>query len=94
MRIQSTKYYVMVKELKDSFGNWTGKKEYFIVSGHKAKNERPYITQDFNPAFVTDDSVQFELHDGHIRGHRPIVTSVRRMLDFIDNNKFSLVSVL
>jgi hypothetical protein len=93
MRIIRTKYYLISKQSKDSFGAWIGKPEISIITGHKARNERPYITDEFNPAFMVGNP-SFELHDGHVRGHRPITSEVRRALDFLDNNKFSYVSIV
>lgn len=82
MRVTKTKYYTL--ELRSGIK--------VIATGHKASNEKPYIIDEFNPAFITGNP-QFELHDGHIRGHRPIV-SVRKALDFLDRNKFSFVSLV
>lgn len=93
MRIQKTKYYLMSKQVKDCFGCWIDKPEVSIVTGHKACNEKPYIIELFNPAFMTGD-VKYELHDGHIRGFRPITNSIRRAIDFLDNNKFSEISII
>lgn len=90
MRILQTKYYIMEQKRKDSFGGWMQHPEISIVKGCKAKNNRPYITKDFNPAFMVGNPT-FELSDGHIRGHRPTTTSVRQAIDFLDNNPFSQV---
>lgn len=92
MRLVKTKYYFMSKQRKDSFGSWIGKPEISIVTGHKAQNERPYIVEQFNPAFMAGQYA-YELEDGHIKGFRPRTTNVRTALDFLDSNKFSQVFV-
>ena len=83
MRITKTKYYTL--ELRSGV--------QVIATGYKAANERPYIIDEFNPAFMTGNP-SFELHDGHIQGHRPITTSIREALAFLDINKFSFVSLI
>ena len=93
MRIVKTKYYIMQQQRKDSFGTWVDKPEISIVTGHKAQHEKPYVTSDFNPAFIAGNPV-YELNDGHIRGFRPTTTSVREAIDFLDNNKFSQVFIV
>ena len=93
MRIIRTKYYIMTRKRKDSWGTWIDCPEVSIVTGYKARNERPYITDQFDPT-LTDGTPLYELHDGHIRGHRPTTTNVKRVIEFLDNNPFSEVSVL
>ena len=83
MRVYKSKYYV----LEARSGGLV------IATGHKAANEKPYIIDEFNPAFMTGNP-KFELHDGHIRGHRPITTSIRTAMAFLDDNKFSFISLI
>ena len=82
MRVTKTKYYTL--ELRSGVR--------VIATGHKAANERPYIVDEFNPAFMSGNP-RFELHDGHVRGYRPVV-DVRKAFDFLDENKFSFVSIV
>ena len=81
MRVIKTKYYT----LESRSGGQV------ITTRHKAANEKPYVLDEFNPAFMTGNP-RFELHDGHLRGYRPIV-SIRKALEFLDANKFSYISV-
>ena len=63
-----------------------------IVKGCKAKNERPYIIDDFNPAF-TAINCKYRLINGRLPEHRSIV-SIREALLWLDDNRFSSVEVL
>lgn len=81
LRVMKTKYYV----LESRSGGQV------IATGHKAQKEKPYIIDVFDPAFMTGNPL-FELHDGHLRGYRPIV-GVREAFDFLDDNKFSFISI-
>ena len=94
MRIIKTKYYLMSKQVKDSWGTWLDKPVVSIVTGYKAQNERCFITGEFSPTFTTiSKKTVFELNDGHIKSHRPTTTNIRQALDFLDNNKFQQVFV-
>ena len=82
MRVIKTKYYTL--ELRGG--------ERVITTGYKAANEKPYILDLFDPTFMTGNP-RFELHDGHIRGHRPIVGN-REAMAFLDDNKYSYISIV
>lgn len=83
MRVYKSKYYV----LKSRSGGLV------IVTGHKAANEKPYVVSEFNPVRVVGNP-SFELNDGHIQGYRPVTTSVKTAMEFLDDNKFSFISII
>lgn len=83
MRIYKSKYYV----LESHSGGLV------LATGHKASNEKPYVISEFNPTLVIGNP-SFELHDGHIKGHRPVTTNVQTAMAFLDDNKFSFVSII
>ena len=83
MKVYKSKYYLLEQRNSDI---------PVIVKGYKAKNERPYIIDDFNPVFSSIDC-QYRLMDGHLPEHRPIV-NIRTALNWLDVNIFSCVEVL
>ena len=94
MRIFKNKYYIMSKQVTDSLGNWQVKPILSIVTGHKAKNEKPYIIVELDKAHYNSGHYCFELNDGHIKGYRPTTTSIMEVITFLDNNPFSSVYIM
>jgi hypothetical protein len=81
--INKSKYYLL-KLAKCEFP--------ILATGYKAQHERPYVVDDFNPAFMATN-VKFRLRDGHLREYCPIV-NVRQALDWLDEHKFDYVEVI
>ena len=91
MKLYKSNYYLIEKTPGLSgFQQWD-KVDRFIVTGYKAQHERAYVTHQFNPTFVVGN-ITCQLEDGHLRDCQPVV-SLRKALDWLDENKFSLVYI-
>lgn len=88
MRINRNAYYVLADYPGISgFKDYTRKVEY-ITTGHKAAHERNLVQRQY----LARGLGEFELHDGHLPGHRLIVSEVEA-LRWLDANPFQYVSV-
>lgn len=82
MQIYKNRLYALAYTPHDcrGFYHW-GEEEQFIVTGYKARNERPYVVAEFKP----QSGQTFALHDGHVPEHRPIADSTGLVAWFEEN---------
>ena len=90
-RIAKKNYYILENRHKNSRGEWLKTTELSIVTGHKAVCERAYVLKQLDVSDIryNNGCQAYELEDGHIRGYRPVTTSLKTVLDFLDANRFS-----
>jgi hypothetical protein len=68
MRIYKDRFYILTYHA--GYQQWD-RHELIITTGHKAANDRPHVVREWTPTAASTDL--FELGDGHVPGHRPIV---------------------
>jgi hypothetical protein len=87
VRIKRNSYYVVAGYPGISgFKDYTRKVES-VTTGHKAAHERNLVQREY----LATGLGNFELHDGHLPGHRPTVSEVEA-LRWLDANPFQYIS--
>lgn len=85
MRIYKNRQYILaVIPGISGFQRWD-EREYYVVSGLKAKNNRVDIIAEWTPC--ADE--QYELCDGHLPGYRP-VGGILEVLAFLEREPYQM----
>ena len=86
VRIRRDHYYVLADHPGISGFKDYSRKVECIVTGHKAANNRCLVQREY----LASGLGRFECDDGHLPGHRPIVSEVEA-LRFLDANPFQSI---
>ena len=93
MRIFKNRFYVMSKRGKSTVtGDWDQEPTLYLVTGHKAANERPYIGKEFKPDTMCG-AVHFRLQNGRLPEYQPQV-GVREAMAWLISNRFQLARIV
>lgn len=85
-KIHAARYYLLADHPGISGFKDYSRKVETITTGRKARRERSLIVGEYLPNGGT-----FELHDGHLPGHRPIVP-MAEAFQWLDQNPFQFIS--
>ncbi len=86
IRIYKSKYYLMQDVPGISgFKRWD-EREYFVATGHHARNNRTKVIREFQPLYAA----WFRLEDGHLPEYQPRVDQ-EKALKWLDENIYGRI---
>jgi len=87
MRIYKNKYYLMADTPGISgFKRWN-EKEYYVSTGHRAKNNRTRVLKEYRPDLFAS---WFRIEDGHLPDYQPRLCE-EDALKWLDKNMFQRI---
>jgi len=88
MRIYKDRYYLLREHPGLSgFKQWD-KWEYYVTTGHKARNERTRVVREYTPQ---GNGVIFRLGDGHLPDYQPRASETDA-LQWLNDNPYQRIT--